>query len=144
MNEYTYVHAGSINNKEMYARLGKAYKCEWCGTAKVPDSRKIARVIVPNNEWIDTPLRREEPRWVCISCFLDVYCACNCLDFAANPDRRLVAQVAASEGMTTDEFRKKVWEYQISIIEADRQAGRLETPTVRLEISLKRLVLGEG
>ncbi|MBX3409684.1 MAG: hypothetical protein KF859_07335 [Phycisphaeraceae bacterium] len=144
MNEFTYIHAGSINNEELFARLGRPYVCEWCGTAKVPERRKSGRVIVPNNEWIHTPLRREEPRWVCISCFLDVYCACNCLDFEANPDRGLVAQVAASEGMTTNEFRRKVWEHQMAVIETDRRAGRLDQGSIGLEQRLKRLLLGEA
>lgn len=136
----TYVHAGSLDNEALYARLGKAYVCEWCGTSKVPERRKGGRVIVPNDEWIETPLRREEPRWVCISCFLDVYCACNSLKFEANPDRKLVAQVAAGEGMAPDEFRRGALEHQLSVLEERRRAGRLDAAAAEFEMSLKHLL----
>lgn len=140
---YSYIIGRELDNDQLFDLIRRPYVCEWCGTSKVPERRR-GKTIVPNDRWIETPLRREEPRWVCITCFLDVYCACNSLRFEDSPDRRLVANVAASELMTTDEFRRRVWEHQLSVLDDERRAGRYDSGHAGLERKLKRLLLGEA
>lgn len=140
--EYSYIYGRELDNDQLFDLIRRRYVCEWCGTSKVPEGRgRRGKTIVPNDSWIETPLRRKEPRWVCISCFLDVYCACNSLEFETNPDRKLVAQVAESEGMTPDEFRRRALEHQLSVLEDERRAGRFDTADARLEEYLKHLLV---
>jgi hypothetical protein len=142
-NSFSYTHDQDITNEELFAILGRPYLCPWCNRSKVPE-RRLGKWIPRNQYWVKTPLRRDEPKWVCIGCYIDVYCACNSLAFSQNPDRSLVVKQAVFEGLSTDDFRRIAWQHQLAVIQADRQNGRLEAGSIGLENRLIRLMLGEA
>lgn len=143
MHEYYYYHGTELNNTQLYAIIGRPYICKWCTRSRVPEKRR-GGILVTNDSWVETPLRYEEPRWVCIGCYIDVYVACNSLQYACNPDRVLVESIAQIERLSSDVFRRKVWEHQIFLIEKDRREGRSSQGSVGLELRLRRLLLGEA
>lgn len=89
-----------------------------------------------------SPLRREEPRWVCITCYLGVYCACagDAEWFAGNPDRIVVERIARYEDLSVDDVRRIAWEHQLAIIQEERKAGRGNGALDEFEAFLQKLL----
>lgn len=138
MRSHSYVHEPPLTNKQLLKLLGKPDACAWCAESRTPD--KTRRGIAPTDSWLPTPLRSQEPRWVCISCYLDVYSACNSQAFDEHPDRKLVVAIAEDEGMTAEDFRRRAWEHQLSILVRDRVDGRADPRDAILERRLRLLL----
>lgn len=145
MYDFSYIHGREMSDAQLHAILKHDYVCPWCERARIFD-RRYAGVsgVARGNVWVETPLQLAGQGWICLGCYIDVYTACNSFDFSEHPDRALVESIAKSNGLLLDEFRRRAWVHQLEIINADREASKLERGAAPLEQRLKRLMLGEA
>jgi|GEM_PF-2403078 len=134
---YRYTHPPEVTNEELLRLVGGPHVCPWCRRSRVPASRRNSP-IAQNQYWVNTPLRRTGPMYVCVGCAIDVYSACNSSRFDTNMDRPLVEAVARGEGLTSEAFRRACWEHQMEIIREGRRSGTVEPG----EEPLERRLLG--
>jgi len=121
--ECDYVLPPQVNNERLYALLGVAHTCPWCGRARIPEKRS-GRFVVRNQLWFETPLVSSPPRWICQGCAIDIYSDCTSSFYDENGGTGLVRIIAEGEGVNPDEFRRRCLEHQRSIVNQHLAEGR--------------------
>lgn len=109
----------SIAAEEAFIRVGENFSCPWC---KRERTRQGFPRHVDVSTWIEVPYRQSNtPPFVCEGCVLHVYNACASSGYENHFDRGVVQRVAAMEGMTETEFRRRCLEHQVTLWEASPQ-----------------------
>lgn len=113
----SYTTPPKIYGNELYRALGHEWTCPWCQveTAREDGTDDIG--------WVETPLRKHTPRYICDGCAEDIYEMCARTDFDTHPFREDADRDAAIEGMTVAAFRKICLEDQVRILNSRLQEG---------------------
>src|SRR5262245_19143246 len=57
-------------------------------------------------DWVCTPLKQEEPRFICLACCIELHAVCASEEFEQHPAKLTVEEVAQREGVLLSAFRK--------------------------------------
>lgn len=110
---FSWIYPTAVEAEAVYQLLGRDWRCPWCQRERVAAGKR--RLFAPSR-WVELAVRSTEPRWVCEGCVIEVYNACNSDDFENHIDRGMVEQVAMSEGVLAEVFRKRCLDDQIALI----------------------------
>lgn len=104
-----------ISAEVVHGRVGRNWTCPFC------NSESTASAGNDDIGWIETPLRKREPRFICLGCCEDIYSTCATDSFTDHPYRDIVEQAAAREGYDVNVFRKICVEHQLQVIRERKQ-----------------------
>ena len=80
----------SISAEAVFQLLGQTV-CPYCG-------KHVADDLAKDIGWIEGPIIRIPPRFICLGCCEDIYSTCAADDFATHPYRDIVVDAARIEG----------------------------------------------
>lgn len=110
-----HVRPDIISAQEVSRQVGREWQCPFC------NSETTSSVGEQDIGWVSTPLRRKEPRFICLGCCEDIYSTCASPDYDTHGYRGVVQDAAKHEGVGEKEFRRLCIEHQHQIIR-ERQA----------------------
>jgi hypothetical protein len=142
MSSLNYVTGIRLTSRELFALLSMHHVCKWCRAAHTRSRRSKLERRLPEDTWVRSPLGEQNVEWICITCYLDLVCACSGDDewFRANPDRVVVERIAKQEGLSVSAVRRGVWEHQLTVLRDERLAGRDGEELEEFELFLRRLL----
>jgi hypothetical protein len=98
----------SISGKELKRICKKNYTCPFC---LVESTKSIVDI-----KWIETPLVKKKPKYICLGCCIDIYSTCMSTEFMAHPYKDIVEDAAQKVDLDMMVFRKICLEHQKKII----------------------------
>ena len=106
--KYDHVMPKAISGAELKNFLGKDYTCPFCLVESTKNEIDI--------KWVETPLIKKSPRYICLGCCIDIYSTCISSQFENHPYKDIVADSAKIAGRDIKEFRRICLDHQREII----------------------------
>jgi hypothetical protein len=110
MRDVRYILPEVFDANFVKAQLGEDWRCPYC------KAQSTSHDVESDTGWVETPLRRSKPQWICAGCCIDLYSASLSDSFAEHPYRDIVQQAADIEGVTLSEARRIIIEHQQAIL----------------------------
>jgi len=107
-----------LTDEQVRQIVGRDWTCPWCRAESTHENRP------EYGGWVYTPLRRHEPRFICLGCCDDIYSTCARPDFESHPYYDYVAEAAEIEGMDVSVFRLLCIRHQVELGKRKLQEGR--------------------
>ena len=105
--------------EEVHKLIRREWTCPWCGSERVVARRRQGAL-----KWVELPVLRDEPKWVCEGCALEVYYACNADDFETHVELNRIKLLAAELSLSVREFRLQCLRHQIQLLGEPQEEQR--------------------